>query len=184
MVSFFPHHNEVTGFGYDHGAAWAQNIEFFKLLTDQARGVRRLGAASIDLCHVACGIVEAYWEYDLKPWDTCAGCIVLTEAGGKITTLDGQSYRWVPGHRKFNNVSVVRQPLESMDVPIHHACLLQSKSDIVLRYLCHITHLMSTLDPCYPFMSFSVPSTAPSWPPTAPSTLRCWRLLDNPPSLL
>jgi len=43
----------VTGFGYDHGPAWALNNEFFKSLTDVSQGVRRLGAASIDLCHVA-----------------------------------------------------------------------------------------------------------------------------------
>jgi fructose-1,6-bisphosphatase/inositol monophosphatase family enzyme len=41
------------------------------------------------------GMVESYWEYLLKPWDTCAGVIILTEAGGKVTTLDGQAYRWL-----------------------------------------------------------------------------------------
>ncbi|GAX77080.1 hypothetical protein CEUSTIGMA_g4526.t1 [Chlamydomonas eustigma] len=89
----------VTGFGYDHGAAWALNMEFFKYFTDKARGVRRLGAASVDLCHVACGMAESYWEYLLKPWDTCAGVIILTEAGGKVTTLDGQLYS--PFHRSL-----------------------------------------------------------------------------------
>ena len=39
------------------------------------------------------GIVEAYWEYELKPWDTCAGVVVLTEAGGRVTTLEGGEYR-------------------------------------------------------------------------------------------
>ncbi|XP_020235087.1 phosphatase IMPL1, chloroplastic-like [Cajanus cajan] len=66
----------VTGFGYDHDDAWATNIDLFKEFTDVSRGVRRLGAAAVDMCHVALGIVEAYWEYRLKPWDMAAGVLV------------------------------------------------------------------------------------------------------------
>ncbi|KAK6931940.1 Inositol monophosphatase-like, partial [Dillenia turbinata] len=66
----------VTGFGYEHDDAWSTNIELFKHYTDISRGVRRLGAASVDMCHVALGIVEAYWEYRLKPWDMAAGVLV------------------------------------------------------------------------------------------------------------
>ncbi|TYI27112.1 hypothetical protein ES332_A05G156600v1 [Gossypium tomentosum] len=62
----------VTGFGYDHDDAWITNIELFKEFTDISRGVRRLGAAAVDMCHVALGVAEAYWEYRLKPWDMAA----------------------------------------------------------------------------------------------------------------
>lgn len=48
-------------------------MELFKQFTDETRGVRRLGAAAVDLCHVALGVVDAYWEYRLKPWDVAAG---------------------------------------------------------------------------------------------------------------
>jgi myo-inositol-1(or 4)-monophosphatase len=48
-------------------------MRLFKHFTDVTQGVRRLGAAAVDLCHVALGIVEAYWEYRLKPWDVAAG---------------------------------------------------------------------------------------------------------------
>ncbi|GER33176.1 inositol monophosphatase family protein [Striga asiatica] len=65
----------VTGFGYEHDDAWATNIELFKEFTDISRGVRRLGSASVDMCHVALGIVEGYWEYRLKPWDMAAGVL-------------------------------------------------------------------------------------------------------------
>ncbi|XP_028098635.1 phosphatase IMPL1, chloroplastic-like isoform X2 [Camellia sinensis] len=65
----------VTGFGYEHDDAWSTNIELFKEFTDASRGVRRLGAAAVDMCHVALGIVEAYWEYHLKPWDMAAGVL-------------------------------------------------------------------------------------------------------------
>ncbi|KZV42514.1 hypothetical protein F511_38539 [Dorcoceras hygrometricum] len=71
----------VTGFGYEHDDAWATNIELFKEFTDISRGVRRLGAASVDMCHVALGIVEAYWEYRLKPWDMAAGVLLLERIG-------------------------------------------------------------------------------------------------------
>ncbi len=52
---------QVTGFGYEHDAPWAANVELFKQFTDETQGVRRLGAAAVDLCHVALGVVDAYW---------------------------------------------------------------------------------------------------------------------------
>ncbi|PIA63963.1 hypothetical protein AQUCO_00201348v1 [Aquilegia coerulea] len=82
----------VTGFGYEHDDAWATNIELFKEFTDISRGVRRLGAASVDMCHVALGIVESYWEYRLKPWDMAAGVLIVEEAGGTVTCMDGEAF--------------------------------------------------------------------------------------------
>ena len=82
----------VTGFGYEHSEKWSTNIELFKQLTDTTQGVRRLGAAAIDLCHVACGKVDGYWEFDIKPWDTTAGVLIVQEAGGKVTKMDGSKY--------------------------------------------------------------------------------------------
>ncbi|PON45573.1 Inositol monophosphatase [Parasponia andersonii] len=82
----------VTGFGYEHDDAWATNIELFKEFTDISRGVRRLGAAAVDMCHVALGIAEAYWEYRLKPWDMAAGVLIAEEAGGTITCMDGGKF--------------------------------------------------------------------------------------------
>ncbi|XP_068657281.1 phosphatase IMPL1, chloroplastic [Aristolochia californica] len=82
----------VTGFGYEHDDAWATNIDLFKEFTDISRGVRRLGAAAVDMCHVALGIVEAYWEYRLKPWDMAAGVLMVEEAGGAVTCMDGGKF--------------------------------------------------------------------------------------------
>ncbi|ONK60969.1 uncharacterized protein A4U43_C08F24630 [Asparagus officinalis] len=79
----------VTGFGYDHDEAWATNIDLFKEFTGSSRGVRRLGAAAVDMSHVALGIVEAYWEYRLKPWDMAAGVLIVEEAGGVVSRMDG-----------------------------------------------------------------------------------------------
>ena len=82
----------VTGFGYDHLKNWKKNMELFKHFTDITQGVRRLGAASIDICHAACGIVDGYWEYDLKPWDMAAGIIIASESGCRITDLNGYDH--------------------------------------------------------------------------------------------
>lgn len=82
----------VTGFGYEHDEAWSANMELFKELTDVSRGVRRLGAAAIDLCHVALGITDGFWEYRLKPWDCAAGVLMVQEAGGIVTTMTGGPY--------------------------------------------------------------------------------------------
>ena len=82
----------VTGFGYNHGDLWKINMHLFKHFTDITQGVRRLGAASVDLCHTACGKVDGFWEFDLQPWDTAAGLLIVTEAGGKISKLDGKPF--------------------------------------------------------------------------------------------
>ncbi|KAK1279177.1 hypothetical protein QJS04_geneDACA017531 [Acorus gramineus] len=79
----------VTGFGYEHDEPWVTNMNLFKEFTDISRGVRRLGAAAVDMSHVALGIVESYWEYRLKPWDMAAGVLIVEEAGGTVTRMDG-----------------------------------------------------------------------------------------------
>lgn len=60
---------QVTGFGYEHDEPWAANIELFKYFTDKTQGVRRLGAAAIDLCHVALG--DLLDLYPQRPWYSC-----------------------------------------------------------------------------------------------------------------
>ena len=82
----------VTGFGYDHGKLWEENMRLFKHFTNITQGVRRLGAASVDLCHVASGKVDGFWEFDLHPWDTAAGILIVTEAGGTISKIDGDPF--------------------------------------------------------------------------------------------
>ena len=56
------------------------------------QGVRRGGSAALDMCYVACGRLDGFYEENLKPWDTAAGLLIVTEAGGKITTFDGGAY--------------------------------------------------------------------------------------------
>jgi myo-inositol-1(or 4)-monophosphatase len=83
----------VTGFGYKHGEKWEANMGLFKFFVDRTQGVRRLGAAAIDLCHVAAGFVDGFWEFDLQPWDSAAGVLIIGEAGGSVTGMDGSPYK-------------------------------------------------------------------------------------------
>jgi myo-inositol-1(or 4)-monophosphatase len=65
------------------------NIHFYYQLALLTHGVRRAGAAAIDLCYVACGRLDAFWEFGLSPWDMAAGVVILEEAGGKATDMKG-----------------------------------------------------------------------------------------------
>ena len=82
----------ATGFPYIHNEIWQRNIELFREFTDRCQGVRRAGAAALDLCHVACGWLDGFWEHGLQPWDSAAGILIVDEAGGKITQNDGSEF--------------------------------------------------------------------------------------------
>jgi myo-inositol-1(or 4)-monophosphatase len=79
----------ATGFPYNDFSKLNQYLEFLKWTMTHARGVRRLGSAATDLAYVACGRFDAFWEYDLKPWDVAAGTVIVKEAGGTVTDYKG-----------------------------------------------------------------------------------------------
>ncbi len=68
------------------------NVHFYYAVTLRSHGVRRMGAAALDLCYTACGRFEVFWEFGLKPWDVAAGSLILAEAGGRATTMTGEPY--------------------------------------------------------------------------------------------
>lgn len=82
----------ATGFPV-HKRGDTGNIHYYWQFTLRSHGVRRDGSAALDLCSVACGRFEAFWEFGLKSWDTAAGILIVTEAGGKVTDLAGGPYR-------------------------------------------------------------------------------------------
>lgn len=82
----------VTGFAYDRRETSDNNYAEFCYLTHLTQGVRRSGAASLDLAHVADGRLDGYWERGLSPWDIAAGVILVTEAGGQVTAYDGSAF--------------------------------------------------------------------------------------------
>jgi myo-inositol-1(or 4)-monophosphatase len=82
----------VTGFPYKWPTNTEHPIKVFERFILQGLPVRRLGSAAIDLCWVACGRFDGFWEYNLSPWDIAAGYLIVTEAGGLVTDFDGQPY--------------------------------------------------------------------------------------------
>lgn len=79
----------ATGFPYDRATNPANNLAEFNRIILRVRGVRRAGSAALDLAYVAAGRYDGYWEYRMKPWDTAAAALMVTEAGGALVTLDG-----------------------------------------------------------------------------------------------
>ncbi|MEP7304541.1 MAG: inositol monophosphatase family protein [Acidobacteriota bacterium] len=82
----------VTGFPYDVHDRVDEIVGLFGAFVGEARAVRRLGSAAIDLCYVAAGRLDGFWERDLKPWDVAAGALIVAEAGGRVTQMDGSSF--------------------------------------------------------------------------------------------
>ncbi len=78
----------VTGFAYDRRETADNNYQEFCYLTHVTQGVRRAGAASVDLAYVACGRLDGYWERGLSPWDLAAGVAIVEAAGGKVSAYD------------------------------------------------------------------------------------------------
>src|SRR5208282_5587395 len=81
-----------TGFP-SHKRHKSPNIYFYHQITLRTHGVRRAGSAALDLCNVASGRFDGFWEFNLNPWDTAAGVLIVEEAGGKVTRFDGSPFR-------------------------------------------------------------------------------------------
>lgn len=84
----------ATGFAPDKDRNSDNNTKEFCAVTKRVRGLRRLGVACIDLAYAAAGKLDGYWEMYIKPWDIAAGVLILQEAGGKATTMDGEELQF------------------------------------------------------------------------------------------
>jgi myo-inositol-1(or 4)-monophosphatase len=78
-----------TGFPYDRRVHADFYLRFMSDFMTRAQGIRRTGSAALDLCYVACGRLDGFWEWKLKPWDTAAGALIIREAGGTVTDFRG-----------------------------------------------------------------------------------------------
>jgi len=81
-----------TGFPYDCATDPDNNFASFIAFQKSARGIRRAGAAALDLAYVAAGRLDGFWELKLRAWDVAAGVLIVREAGGMVTTFDGSAY--------------------------------------------------------------------------------------------
>jgi myo-inositol-1(or 4)-monophosphatase len=82
----------ATGFAYDVRSSSDNNFDYFRAFVLTGQAIRRDGSAALDLCYLACGRFDGFWELKLKAWDTAAGLLILHEAGGVSTRLDGGPY--------------------------------------------------------------------------------------------
>jgi myo-inositol-1(or 4)-monophosphatase len=82
----------ATGFPYDQRERADFYLSFFKAFMTRSQGIRRNGSAALDLCYVACGRLDGFWELKLRPWDTAAGALIVEEAGGRLSDLSGNKF--------------------------------------------------------------------------------------------
>jgi myo-inositol-1(or 4)-monophosphatase len=111
----------ATGFPFksmDHLDVW---IDTFRTLLPQVSGVRRAGSAALDLAHVAAGKLDGFWEFGLSPWDLAAGCLLIEEAGGRVSDFCGGQTQIETGHivagtpRIYEEMLKLIQPLVPAD---------------------------------------------------------------------
>jgi myo-inositol-1(or 4)-monophosphatase len=103
-----------TGFHYDVHRDRRELIELFSEFTGLARAIRRLGSAAIDLCYVGAGRLDGFWEQKLQPWDVSAGALVVAEAGGRVSTMDGSAFSSREGSVLATNGRIHQQMLDTI----------------------------------------------------------------------
>jgi myo-inositol-1(or 4)-monophosphatase len=101
-----------TGFHYDIHSTGDEILGLFGAFVRRARAVRRLGSAALDLCYAAAGRFDGFWEDRLKPWDIAAGGLIVAEAGGVVSGLDGSPYDVRNGHLVATNAALHPQMLD------------------------------------------------------------------------
>ena len=103
----------ATGFPYDRSRAGENNFGHFINFQMAARGVRRAGAAALDLAYVAAGRLDGFWESQLKPWDVAAGRLLVEEAGGEVTGYGGEPFS-IYGHRIVASNGLIHPEMVAM----------------------------------------------------------------------
>jgi myo-inositol-1(or 4)-monophosphatase len=111
----------VTGFPYNVRSSPQKNLDHFSDFLDVAQAIRRDGSAALDLCYVAAGRFDGFWELNLAPWDMAAGSLIVTEAGGTVTAFNGSEFSsYVPevlatnGHIHDEMVAVLMKKSRSL----------------------------------------------------------------------
>jgi myo-inositol-1(or 4)-monophosphatase len=99
----------VTGFAYDQEGR-RSNLDHFSRFALRAQGIRRTGSAAIDLCYVASGRIDGFWEMKLFPWDVAAGSLIVAEAGGRVTDFADRAFS-IYGHEVLASNGLVHQAM-------------------------------------------------------------------------
>jgi myo-inositol-1(or 4)-monophosphatase len=99
----------ATGFPYDIRDSRENNLDYFNVMAVNVQAIRRAGAAALDLAYLAAGRFDGFWELKLKPWDTAAGCLMVEEAGGKVSDLFGEKWNIFSPHLLATNGLIHRK---------------------------------------------------------------------------
>ncbi len=105
----------VTGFPYNVAEIWEEITARFSSCLRAARGVRRLGSAAIDLCKLAEGVFDGFWEQGLKPWDTAAGVLIAREAGARVTDFSDREFHIDKTELLATNGNIHQQMLQLLN---------------------------------------------------------------------
>lgn len=104
----------ATGFPYDRATNPNNNLAEWDHFQRRAGACRRLGSASLDLCMVACGWFDGYWERRLNPWDVSAGALIVREAGGRVSSCTGAAFSSAAGELVASNGAIHQQILDEL----------------------------------------------------------------------
>ncbi len=107
-----------TGFPFKSMAHLESWISTFRTLLPQTSGVRRAGSAALDLAHVACGRLDGFWEFGLKPWDMAAGCLLIEEGGGLLSDFRGEQNHLESGNLIAANPKIYPELLRQIQQSI------------------------------------------------------------------
>jgi len=102
----------ATGFPYDIRESKENNLNYFNLMAKEVQAIRRAGAAALDIAYVAAGRFDGFWELKLKPWDMAAGCLLVEEAGGKITDIFADPWNLLSHHILVSNGLIHEQMID------------------------------------------------------------------------
>ncbi len=107
----------ATGFPYDIRSSEKNNLNHFCRFALKAQAIRRAGSAALDLCYVACGRFDGFWELKLKPWDVAAGTLIVKEAGGTVTDFSGNNFDIFSGNILASNKNIHDSMLNVLQSP-------------------------------------------------------------------
>jgi len=108
----------ATGFPYDIRDSKENNLDYFNAMAINVQAIRRAGAAALDLAYLAAGRFDGFWELKLKPWDTAAGCLLVTEAGGVISDIVGNKWHLQSPSLMASNALIHEQMIKVLSFKI------------------------------------------------------------------
>jgi myo-inositol-1(or 4)-monophosphatase len=117
----------ATGFPYDRRQHADEYLAFFRAFLTRCQGIRRAGSAALDLCYVASGRIDGFWELKLKPWDVAAGALIIAEAGGALSDFSGKPFS-IFGNETLASNGIIHNEMIGVTTRLINEPAIQSNS--------------------------------------------------------